>query len=149
MIALEDGKVLKTVIFPDLNLTSLMAICDHMYSLKLRTNLNISPHFIDIENHVFRFRPSLNVQITSYEVSSLKSLLNRFKITQLTLKGVSFSEEEITSLWDLIRDNQFLISVDVSDCCLSDDDLFVDLLTNFLSVTLLKTISQKYLKHFK
>ncbi|KAL0239918.1 hypothetical protein GEMRC1_010026 [Eukaryota sp. GEM-RC1] len=63
----------------------------------------------------------MTTQITTEEVSSLIPFLQYCGIKELTINNCRFSIETFTILCDLIRVNNHLTSIDLSDCHLDDD----------------------------
>ncbi|KAL0246692.1 hypothetical protein GEMRC1_007903 [Eukaryota sp. GEM-RC1] len=95
-------------------------------------DLVVSPHYLDIENGIFRFSPVLATKISARKISFLRSFLQRFSIRELTLNSCRFTEEAITILSDLLEVSSSLTSVDFSDCLLSDRD-FVRIFRSIIS----------------
>ncbi|KAL0239654.1 hypothetical protein GEMRC1_009762 [Eukaryota sp. GEM-RC1] len=77
-------------------------------------DVDISPHYIDIDNGVFCFSPERYIEITVDDVSSLQCFLKCFSIQELTLKRCSFSEDAIAPLSELIRNSDSVTSFDFS-----------------------------------
>ncbi|KAL0239817.1 hypothetical protein GEMRC1_009925 [Eukaryota sp. GEM-RC1] len=88
---------------------------------KSAIDLMVDPFFVDFEEHVFVFSPKMTTQITTDEVSSLIPFLQYCGIKELTINNCRFSIETFTILCDLIRVNNHLTSIDLSDCHLDDD----------------------------
>ncbi|KAL0233371.1 hypothetical protein GEMRC1_012116 [Eukaryota sp. GEM-RC1] len=74
--------------------------------------VDISPHLINTQTGLFCFSPTNSPQITTEQVSSLRSFLECFNIKKLTIKGCSFTSEASDCLYDLIRVNNTLTSID-------------------------------------
>ncbi|KAL0233297.1 hypothetical protein GEMRC1_012042 [Eukaryota sp. GEM-RC1] len=73
------------------NLKGLIVLIEILFINKSVLDFDVSPHSIDIENGVFCFSPREFTQITTKEISSLKSLLKCYNIKELTLKRCRFS----------------------------------------------------------
>ncbi|KAL0239503.1 hypothetical protein GEMRC1_009611 [Eukaryota sp. GEM-RC1] len=116
--ALEANSTLQKVSFPGiiLKLPSLISVFKILSPLKLRSTVDISPYFIDTQKAVFCYSPREPVRLTSEEVSSLQSFLDRFSIKQLTLENCRFTDGAIFALCRLVKINNSLISIDFSSC---------------------------------
>ncbi|KAL0242418.1 hypothetical protein GEMRC1_004981 [Eukaryota sp. GEM-RC1] len=94
---------------------SLLALFKLFSTRTLIPTIQVSPHFIDIENSVLRFLPERATEIQSSEVLALQSLLTCFSIKDLAIRGCSFIYEDMVGLYDSVSINQELTSVDFSD----------------------------------
>ncbi|KAL0248209.1 hypothetical protein GEMRC1_003445 [Eukaryota sp. GEM-RC1] len=106
--------------FEKLNLAGLMDLFEILSINKSLLDLDISPHLIDVENCVFCFSPERFTEITTEEVSCLKSFLEIFSIHHLALQKCFISTESVTNLCNIIKVNNSLTFLDFSDCRLSD-----------------------------
>ncbi|KAL0232673.1 hypothetical protein GEMRC1_011420 [Eukaryota sp. GEM-RC1] len=97
-----------------LSLERLIVIFQILSVDKSVIDLDISPHLIDVENGMFCFFPEQSTEITTEEVSFLKTLLKCYNIKRLTLQRCRFSFKAIQVLCDLIKINNTLTSVDFS-----------------------------------
>ncbi|KAL0238025.1 hypothetical protein GEMRC1_012499 [Eukaryota sp. GEM-RC1] len=89
-----------------------MIALSELFSInKSLLDVDLSPHFIDIEEGVLSFCPN---SVTDLSIEEF--------IKKLTLKGCRFSES-ITVLCDLIRANQSLSSISLTHCGLSNNNL--------------------------
>ncbi|KAL0240734.1 hypothetical protein GEMRC1_005970 [Eukaryota sp. GEM-RC1] len=123
--ALQFNSRLKKVTFKadSIRLTDLLYIFELVSSGQLTSNIDISPHLIDVQNGVFCYSAksyssySFSSELLRPEdISSLQSFLKCFTIKELTLNYCEFTEESITALCDLISDNNSLNSFDFSGC---------------------------------
>ncbi|KAL0239417.1 hypothetical protein GEMRC1_009525 [Eukaryota sp. GEM-RC1] len=121
--AVEINTQIKKVSFPNLivDLTSLMTVYETLDYLQLRSIVDVSPHFLDVEDGIFCFSPYSFTQVFVAEVSSIQSFLERFSIKELTLQRSCIDSESIDVLCDLIRANNSLTSVDFSNMRMSEE----------------------------
>ncbi|KAL0233143.1 hypothetical protein GEMRC1_011888 [Eukaryota sp. GEM-RC1] len=106
------------------NLEDLFALFEILSINNSVITVKIFPHLINTKTGVFCFNPVNSPQITAEEVSSLKCFLQCFNIKKLTLTRCSFTSEAISDLYDLIRVNNTLTSIDFSGCLFSKTDFW-------------------------
>ncbi|KAL0239771.1 hypothetical protein GEMRC1_009879 [Eukaryota sp. GEM-RC1] len=106
-------------------------------------DLDFSPHLLDIENGVFCFSPKKTVTLTSEEIYSLSSFLQRFRMKELSLIKCHFTNTTITNLCDLIVNNDSLISFDFSKIRISVHNISY-LLETLSSKTSLRHLNLSY-----
>ncbi|KAL0239508.1 hypothetical protein GEMRC1_009616 [Eukaryota sp. GEM-RC1] len=125
VISFKNNHVIKKVVLPDSSksLSSFVSDCETVCTKQLPFSVDFDPHFIDVNKKVFCFSPEYSSWITTVEVSSLQSFVNRFGIKELTLKNCIFTEESTTVLSNLIRKNNSMTSVDFSHCKLNENSV--------------------------
>ncbi|KAL0250932.1 hypothetical protein GEMRC1_000146 [Eukaryota sp. GEM-RC1] len=100
--------------FKSPSLVGLIVLYEILSFNKSLIDLDISSHIIDVEKGVFCYSPNNFTELTSEEVQSLQSFLDRFNIKELTLKHCTFTEDTITVLCNLLKNITSLTSVDFS-----------------------------------
>ncbi|KAL0248323.1 hypothetical protein GEMRC1_003559 [Eukaryota sp. GEM-RC1] len=123
--AVSANTVLKKVSFNTLSLSldNLMAVYETLSMLSPRPIIYISSHIVNVKLSMFSYSPESRTQIRPQTVSNLESFLTDSGVKELTLTRCLFSFESIQALCELFRSNQFLTSVDLSNCRLSDASL--------------------------
>ncbi|KAL0251948.1 hypothetical protein GEMRC1_001160 [Eukaryota sp. GEM-RC1] len=111
---------LQSMHLPSLDLQVLMVVYESMHINKPFFTLSVSPHFISTKNSVFWFTTLTRTPLTIEDASSLQSFLRFNAIKNLSLRGFSISDDVLNVLHDSIRFNDFLSTVDLSYCNLSD-----------------------------
>ncbi|KAL0235542.1 hypothetical protein GEMRC1_002124 [Eukaryota sp. GEM-RC1] len=85
-------------------------------------DLDITPHVANVEKGILIFSSHRYFHETSNdELSTLKSIVSRFKVKELGVTDCRFTKSGINILCDIIRTTS-LTSVDLSSCALSDFD---------------------------
>ncbi|KAL0251630.1 hypothetical protein GEMRC1_000842 [Eukaryota sp. GEM-RC1] len=101
-------------------LEELMLLCQIISINNTVLDLDISPHFIDIENGVFCFSPGQATQLTSEEISSLIGFVYRFGIKELLLKRIRLCDSTLSAFCNIFI-VPTLTFIDFSHCELSED----------------------------
>ncbi|KAL0240006.1 hypothetical protein GEMRC1_010114 [Eukaryota sp. GEM-RC1] len=94
--ALNNNSIIQKVILPDSSksLSSFVSDCETVCTKQLPFSVDFDPYFIDVNTKVFCFSPEYSSRITTVEVSSLQSFVNRFNIKELTLKNCIFLKNQ-------------------------------------------------------
>ncbi|KAL0239630.1 hypothetical protein GEMRC1_009738 [Eukaryota sp. GEM-RC1] len=101
-------------------LKSLLVLLEIRSIKKSLIDLDVYPHIIDVDNGVFCFpTPQYSTKIHPREIASL----NRFCIKEFTLKKYTFTEACFIAFCNLIKVNQLLTFIDLSDCNLSNENV--------------------------
>ncbi|KAL0239590.1 hypothetical protein GEMRC1_009698 [Eukaryota sp. GEM-RC1] len=114
--ALKNNPIIRKVSLPcsSPSLSSFVSNCETVCVKQLPFSVDFDPHFIDYIKKVFCFSPKSSSRITTLEVSSLQSFVERFSIKELTLKNCIFTDDTVIVLSNLIRNNNSLTSVEFS-----------------------------------
>ncbi|KAL0239628.1 hypothetical protein GEMRC1_009736 [Eukaryota sp. GEM-RC1] len=120
--ALKSNVPIKRVEFSRLKNLSLGGIITSFEILSINKSVidvDVFPHFVDIDNGAFRFSPETFTQISAQELSSLHCVCKSYSFRELTFKNCHISNAGISELCDIIRTCHVLTSVDFSHCRLS------------------------------
>ncbi|KAL0239390.1 hypothetical protein GEMRC1_009498 [Eukaryota sp. GEM-RC1] len=102
-------------------------------------DVDVFPHFVDIDNGAFRFSPETFTQISAQELSSLHCVCKSYSFRELTFKNCHVSNAGISELCDIIRTCHVLTSIDFSHCRLSYSSS-LKFLTTIQSISCLKRV---------
>ncbi|KAL0243240.1 hypothetical protein GEMRC1_005801 [Eukaryota sp. GEM-RC1] len=91
---------------------SLMILYEILAMKKVVLEVDILPHFVDVNNGVFGFISDYEKQISAEDLSSFMCFLQSFEIKRLTLKSCQFHDTAITILCQLIADTTTLTFVE-------------------------------------
>ncbi|KAL0240902.1 hypothetical protein GEMRC1_006138 [Eukaryota sp. GEM-RC1] len=79
-------------------------------------DLDVSPHFFNIDEGMFLYSPDELSQITTNQLSSLSRLCQSCHVMELSLQRSFLSFEAVSSLSNLLRVNDSLTYLDLSHC---------------------------------
>ncbi|KAL0241009.1 hypothetical protein GEMRC1_006245 [Eukaryota sp. GEM-RC1] len=123
--ALKENVPIERVDCHDIRYESFLIV---LYCIQIRCikqsviDLYFYPKVFSFENLEFSYFPQSKwPKLTTKEVSALRSFLVNLEVKKLSLSRCVFADDAINSLRDLIKDNEFLTSIDFNDCSLSDN----------------------------
>ncbi|KAL0252163.1 hypothetical protein GEMRC1_001375 [Eukaryota sp. GEM-RC1] len=121
--ALESNVHIKRVecraVARELSLEGLIALYKILSINKSLIDIDISPHFIDIENRLFSYLPRPR-RLDTGHISTLQVFVESCGVKKLVLNRCEFCEESRTAMCDFIKETTSLTSIEFKNCMLSD-----------------------------